>query len=196
MRIMSVDPSLVNLGYAYGEINDGILEVHASGTFLVDKYLNITGNFNTGDIDTDRQLAVEHFLNVALANWMPVAISGESSFYNGLNPNTIIKQSKGLGLIERVLRSYITRNKLPFELELYTPNSIKGTLGLTKDEFKDKDKINLHINKHILEGDIKYLDTKHLPENQLDHANDAVAMMYKLYTRIINCDLIELNEEA
>lgn len=196
MRIFAVDPSLVNLGFAYGRIIQGKLVVEKAGTFQPDKFLNQTGMFDTGDITTDRMLAVEHFLKTCIYSYYPVAISGETSFYNGCNPSTIINQSKGLGTIERVLRTYLREQSSPFELALYQPNNIKRWLGLTKDEFKDKTAIDRHILKHVEDGTITYVAERHMPENQLDHANDAVAMLYVLYRQIVIQDLIEIEEES
>lgn len=194
MRIMAYDPSLVYLGYAYGHILNGALVIEAAGTFRPDKFLKTTGMFDVGDVTTDRQLAVEHFITTALSGFKPVAISGETSFYNGCNPSTIINQSKGLGLIEKLCRTYLTDIRSPFELALYQPNVIKSTLGLdkSKDEFKDKLAINRHIYRHIKEGSISYLNDEYLPDKQLDHANDAVAMLYTIMTRILRLELTDI----
>ncbi len=191
MRIIAFDPSLVNLGYAYGHLIDGKLVVERVGTFQPDKFLKATNMFDTGDVTTDRQMAVEYFIKIALENFRPIAIVGETSFYNGCNPSTIINQSKGLGLIERVTREYLLKLNGPFELALYQPNVIKRTLGLDKEEFKDKTMIDKYLIRHANNGTIKYLNEESMPENQLDHGNDAVAMLYTLVTNILKIDLIE-----
>ncbi len=191
MRVMAFDPSLLNLGYVYGHLIDGKLLIEKCGTFQPDKFLRKTGMFNTGHKTTNRQLAVEHFMTLALWTFEPKAVSGETCFFNGLNPDTIFQQGKGIGLIERIIRTYLTTIKSPFELVLYPPNVIKRTLGLDKLEFKDKTMINKHIEKHIKAGTITYMDKEHLPSNQLDHANDAVAMAYTLCVNITKINLIE-----
>lgn len=196
MRIMAYDPSLVNLGYAYGTIINGSLVVERSGTFQPDKFLKATGLFDTGDVTTDRQLAVEHFITIGLSQYRPEALLIESSFYNGVNPATIINQSKGLGLIEKLLFSYLRDIHSPFELVKLSPNVIKRDLGLSKEEFSDKTAIDTHIYRRIDEGKIEYTDATCLPKEQLDHANDAVAMLYCLATRMLSLQLIEIKEDA
>lgn len=191
MRIIAYDPSLSNLGFAYGRILDGVLIVEKCGTFQPEKFLKATGEFNCGDLTTDRQFAVEHFMNISLSQYKPSAIVGETSFYNGCNPSTIINQSKGLGLIERIARKYLLDIRSPFELVLYQPNVIKATLGLERDEFKDKLKINEHLNRRIAASEIVYVHDEHLPHNQLDHANDAVAMLYTLMIKMGLLDILK-----
>lgn len=191
MRIIAYDTSLVNLGYAYGSIVGGKLVVERAGTFQPDKFIKATGMFDFDDTTTSRQYAVAHFVKISTEAYCPIGIVGETSFYNGSNPSTLINQSKGLGLLEKLTHGYLLSTRSPFEPLFLQPNVIKRDLGLDKTEFKDKTKIDEYIYKHIESGDITYLSDDDLPENQLDHANDAVAMLYGLYLRILRLDMIE-----
>jgi len=198
MKIAAFDPSLVNLGHAYGEMVGDILYIRKVGTFQPDKYIKRTGRFDCTDVDVGRQMAVRYFLQEALHTFVPVAISGESIFYNGQNPKTLINQSKSLGLISLTLSQYLEEIHSPFGVMLYQPNVIKTEVGLIRgvDDFKDKTMINKYLYSHIKAGRIVYDNESDLPDNQLDHANDAAAMLYVLSQRIRKFNRFDINYGA
>lgn len=185
IRLVAYDPSLINLGYAYGYVEEGVLYVSCVGTFNTDSINKRVGLVVAeADQDVDRGRILGDFLTTSLEGWKPHGVALESAFFNKVNPKSLISQSKASGIIQYVIDAYNVKFSGRMQASIYAPNFIKEQVGVSSGEFKDKTAINRAIMARVKEGKLVYLNESDYPDKHKDHTNDAVAMLYTKYLEL------------
>lgn len=186
MRLIAFDTSLLNLGYAYGYIQDGKLYVECVGTFDPDSVLKQIGHAGWDvEDDTLRMRLVRDFVLLSSQSYLPDCIILERPYFNGRNPKSLMSQSKALGVIDESSFLYNTTKGSGIHTTIYQPIYIKQSVGVKSTEFKDKIGIDRAIERRLEDGTLVYLNVEDEPQFQKDHGNDAVAMIYTKYKEIV-----------
>lgn len=185
MRILAFDPSFINFGVAFGVSTPDHLEIRSAGTYKIDKlltHIGVKGDWELSD-NQRRSLVLGNITQFVLKAYKPDIVVLEDPIYNKKNPDSLITQSRCLGTLETQIGLYFL-NKRTYTVTNFKPNVIKLGVGVAKGDFKDKDAVTERLNKLVEAGELRYLDSKMVPTEVDDHANDAVAMVYTKHKEV------------
>lgn len=185
MRIVAYDPSFINLGVAFGISTPNGVDLHSAQTYKIDQLLNKIGvkhDWDTSD-NRKRMLMVGRVLHYTLNAFSPDIVVLEDPIYNKRNPDSLITQSRCLGVLEQTIERYFqTRQVAP--ITNFKPNVIKLGVGVPKGRFNDKEAITERLEHLMQEGVLRYTDKTMVPQLSDDHTNDAVAMVFTKHLEV------------
>lgn len=181
MRLAAYDPSLINLGYAFGYLDDDFnLVIESTGTFEPDSVLR--GASDPWDISVDivRMNLIRDYTRLSLLSYLPDAVVIERPYFNGRNPRSLISQSKAWGILDQVIYQHSTEVGIGELTMTYQPIYIKKMAGVKKTEFSDKIGMLHALEAHISAGTLSFVNDEDLPQFNKDHSWDAVGFLLAL----------------
>lgn len=188
VRLLAFDPSLINLGFSCGVSDGKRLLVENAQTFKIDQLITSLGSTNVWEreLNLERMQHTMRVVDYTLKVFKPDIVVLEDPIYNKRNPDSLITQSRCLGIIEqRIAEYYLGINKLPSHAN-YKPNVIKQAVGVPRGRFKEKEAITECLLELMVQDKLAYLNDEHKPDCVDDHANDSVAMLYTKHLEVCN----------
>lgn len=183
VSLLALDPSLLNLGVAYGtlDIERRCIYLHRVGTYYIDKLIT----FEKDDKQlgpTRRSLQVEmveHIVSCLLTDYpIDVVITEEPVF--GRNADSLKGQMESISAIRMATLKALRdpQNTVSEDLVIYYPGTIKSALGAAgKDKASQKESIYLALKEKLANKEITFTDSTLTLEILDDHAHDAIAML-------------------
>lgn len=183
VSILALDPSLINLGAAYGtlDIDKKVIYVHRLGTYYVDKLIR----YEKDDKQlgpTRRSLQVEkvNFITAKMiAEYrVDLVITEEPVF--GRNADSLKGQMESISAIRMATLDALKDplSSVSEDLIIYYPGTIKSALGAAgKDKASQKDSILIALKEKVANGDIIITDGELTLDDVDDHCHDAIAML-------------------
>jgi Holliday junction resolvasome RuvABC endonuclease subunit len=188
VRVLAFDPSLINLGVSCGISSASGLVIESAQTYKIDQLITKLGERNSWgrNVNLLRMQYATRVVEYCMRCYDPDVVILEDPIYNKRNPDSLITQSRGLGIFESAIaKHFINNGRMPNQTN-YKPNIIKLGVGVPKGRFKEKEAITESLLDLVKSGKLQYVNDKHSPLNVDDHANDAVAMVYNKHLEILD----------
>jgi Holliday junction resolvasome RuvABC endonuclease subunit len=186
VKVVAFDPSLINLGFACGISTPDGLVIDVAQTFKIDQLITKHGggrNWDMSDNLVRMQWAIK-VVEYCMEHYAPDVVVLEDPIFNKRNPDSLIVQSRGLGIIESAIAKYYLSQGLTPNQTNYKPNVIKQGVGVEKGRYNDKQAITDALNDLMSTEQLRYVNEAFEPNKVDDHTNDAVAMVYNKHVEI------------
>lgn len=186
VKILAFDPSLINLAAACGVSDGSALTIEAVHTFKIDQLITAHGRLNEWERNENllRMQYASKVVDYCLRTFRPDVVVLEDPIYNKKNPDSLITQSRGMGIFESAIANYyISQGLLPVQTN-YKPNIIKQGVGVEKGRYKEKEAVTEALLRLMESGNLVYSNMNNAPNLVDDHSNDAVAMVYNKHLEI------------
>lgn len=194
--VLGVDPSLLNLGIAFGviDLKNEVVTIYAVDTF----YIKLLVNFDKGDnqfglSNRSRQVKeVKNLIMLAIKQFKPDMVVTEEPVF-GCNASSLKNQMESIAAI----RLAVIESDINEDLIIYYPGTIKKTVNASG---KDKASLKESITNGLIDliGKTLVFDkpTLHHPSLLDEHSNDAIAMVLTKAKELFefNQDLFGVNK--
>lgn len=177
VRILGIDPSLINLGVAFGlaNIKDRTVTIVNADTY----YIKLLMGFTKDDDQigfSNRTLQVQkvnQLVTDLIKNLKPDVVVTEEPVYSS-NAYSLKNQMESITAIRMAVL-----NTMPEDVVIYFPGAIKKTVDAAgKDKASSKEPIKEGLLELVAKGELFFKDPETTYPTLLDeHSNDAIAMV-------------------
>lgn len=176
--VLGIDPSLINLGVAYGvvDLKNEVVTIYAVDTFYIKLLVNFDKEDNQfGLSNRSRQVKeVKDIVTSAISRFKPDVVVTEEPVF-GCNASSLKNQMESIAAI----RLAVIESEMTEDLVIYYPGTIKKTVNASgKDKASLKESITNGLLEMMMTKELVFdKPTMNHPLMLDEHSNDAIAMV-------------------